>query len=478
MAKKNAPPPPRDLPAPRVNQWLTPVRSFLQIESASGIVLLICTVVALVLANSALSGWFASIWKTKVELAVADFKLTGDLGHLVINDGLMAIFFFVIGLEIKREIVAGELREVRKAMLPVFAAVGGMIMPACIFTILQYGQTGQRGWAVPMATDIAFVVGVLALFGKKVPFGLKILLLSLAIVDDLGAVLVIAFVFTESLKWGWIAAAAAGFCVTYGMNRAGVRSVSVYVIVGAFIWLAVYKSGVHSTMAGVLLGLLTPSSAWVGDKTFLAVVDELWERLRGYDPKDEQRYADLKHLQFAAREAISPLHRLETALHPWVGFVIMPVFALANAGVQLEASAISNSVAHSVAAGLALGKPIGIFFACWLAVKLGLASLPRGVTWPMILAGGCLGGIGFTMALFINGLAFPVASFPEYEAAGKIGTLLGSLISVFIGSILLLWILRKPAPQHQHDGNGENGNGENELVEKELVANEPAKSQN
>ncbi len=305
-----------ELPTRPVERWLTPVRRFLHIESASGVVLLACTFLALVLANSPLAGWFASIWKTKVELNLGDFRLAGDLGHLVINDGLMAIFFFVIGLEIKREIVAGELRELRKALLPVFAAIGGMVVPAGVYLALQGGQSGQRGWATPMATDIAFVVGFLALFGKRVPFSLKILLLTLAIVDDLGAVLVIAFVYTGALAWNWLAVAAAGMALTYGLNRAGVRSVGVYVLVGAVIWLAVYKSGVHPTVAGVLLGLLTPASAWVGNKTFLAVVGGVWERLRGYDPKDEERYADLDQLQFAAREAVSPLHRLETAPAP------------------------------------------------------------------------------------------------------------------------------------------------------------------
>ncbi len=430
------------LPSPPVERWLTPVRRFLHIESASGVVLLACTVLALVLANSPLAGWFAAIWKTKIELNVGGFQLAGDLGHLVINDGLMAIFFFVIGLEIKREIVAGELREVRKALLPVFAAIGGMVVPAGVYLALQWGQPGQRGWAIPMATDIAFVVGFLALFGKRVPFSLKILLLSVAIVDDLGAVLVIAFVYTGSLAWGWLAAAAVGIGLTYGLNRAGVRSVGVYVLVGAVIWVAVYKSGIHPTVAGVLLGLLTPASAWVGDKTFLAVVGGLWERLRGYDAKDEQRYADLDQLQFAAREAVSPLHRLETALHPWVGFLIMPVFALANAGVPLEASGVSDPVAVAIAAGLAVGKPVGILLFCWLAIRLGLTALPEGVSWPMLVGGACLAGIGFTMALFINGLAFPVADFPVKEAAGKIGTLLGSLVSAVLGAGILLWALR------------------------------------
>lgn len=434
------------LPSRPVERWLTPVRRFLHVESASGVVLLACTVLALILANSPLAGWFAAIWKTKVELTLGDFRLAGDLGHLVINDGLMAIFFFVVGLEIKREIVAGELREVRKALLPVFAAAGGMVAPAAVYLALQWGQPGQRGWAVPMATDIAFVVGFLALFGPRVPFGLKILLLSLAIVDDLGAVMVIAFVFTGSLAWAWLGVAAAGLVLVYLLNRVGVRQVGVYVLVGAVVWVAVYKSGVHPTVAGVLLGLLTPATAWVGDKAFLAVVGELWDRLRGHDPTHERRLADLDELQFTAREAVSPLHRLESALHPWVAFGIMPVFALANAGVALEVSAVGDPVAVAVAAGLAVGKPVGIVLFCWLAVRLGVTQLPDGVTWPLLVGGACLAGIGFTMALFINGLAFPAAVFPAKEAAGKLGTLLGSAVSAALGGgIILLAVRRRPA---------------------------------
>ncbi len=426
-----------------VERWLSPVRRFLHIESASGIVLLTCTVLALVLANSSLADEYAAIWKTSVEFSIGSFQLTGDLGHLVINDGLMTIFFFVVGLEIKREIVTGELRELRKALLPIFAAAGGMVAPALIYYAIQAGEPGQRGWAIPMATDIAFVVGVLALFGPRVPFGLKILLLSLAIVDDLGAVLVIAFFFTDALAWEWIGAAAGGLALIFLLNRIGVRRITVYVMVGVIIWVCLDKSGIHATVAGVLLGLLTPAGSLVGDKKFFAVVGELWERLRRSEPGNGQRRADLDQLKFAAREAVSPLTRLETALHPWVAFVIMPLFALANAGVPLEMSGIDNPVAGSVAMGLALGKPLGIVLFSWLAVQLGLTRLPAGVGWPLMIGGACLAGIGFTMALFINGLAFPPAKYPEMESAGKLGTLMGSLISAIVGAGILLIVIHR-----------------------------------
>jgi NhaA family Na+:H+ antiporter len=431
----------------RVERWLAPLKRFLHIESASGIVLLVCTGLALILANSPLDASFAALWKMKVQLTIGSFTLSDTLGHLVINDGLMVIFFFVVGLEIKRELVAGELRDPRNALLPVFGAVGGMIIPALVYLALQWGKPGQGGWAIPMATDIAFVVGILALFGPRMPSELKLLLLSLAIVDDLGAVLIIGFVFTEQLAWVWLGAAAGGLVLTYVLNQIGVRRVGIYVVVGFGVWLAFLRSGVHPTIAGVLLGLLTPARPWVGDKkTFTTVVADLWERLRGGASQGDARYVDLERLEFTAREAISPLHRLETALHPWVAFIIMPIFALANAGVVLEGSGLGNPVALAVAAGLVLGKPVGILLFCWIAVRLGLTRLPNRVGWPLLIGGASLAGIGFTMALFINGLVFPPTGFAAEEAAGKIGTLLGSLISAGLGATILLLSLRLPAP--------------------------------
>jgi NhaA family Na+:H+ antiporter len=434
-------PNPLPVPRPPVERWLTPVRQFLHIESASGVVLLACTVLALVLANSPAAAAFAAFWHTHVEFAVGGFHLGGELGHLVINDGLMVIFFFVVGLEIKREVVFGELREPRKALLPIVAAVGGMVAPACVYLALQWGQPGQRGWAVPMATDIAFVVGVLALFGRRVPLGLKVVMLSLAIVDDLGAVLVIAFVFTGSLAWGWLGAAAAGLALIYGLNRIGVRSVGVYTLAGIAVWLAVYKSGVHPTVAGVLLGFLTPTRPWVAPDALMGALHAARERLDDHTSHSPRWHGDLDELRFVAREAASPLHRLEAALHPWVAFAIMPVFALANAGVPLDPAALGDPVAVAVALGLVIGKPLGILLACAVAVRLGLTKLPDGVNWPLFAGGACLGGIGFTMALFVNGLAFPGAEHAAAEAAGKVGTLLGSLVSSVLGAAVLIAVL-------------------------------------
>ncbi|MEX1127640.1 MAG: Na+/H+ antiporter NhaA [Vicinamibacterales bacterium] len=430
------------LPVARVDRWLAPVTRFLHIEATSGVVLLACTAAALMVANSPMAAWIANVWKTPVSLSIGAFTLTGDVGHLIVNDGLMTIFFFVVGLEVKREMVHGELRDPKKALLPLFAALGGAMMPAAIYLALQWGEPGQRGWAVPMATDIAFVVGFLALFGKRVPFGLKILLLSLAIVDDLVAVLIIAFVFTETLVWAWLGWAAGAFGLVYAFHRIGVRSIGVYVLIGVFIWLAFLQSGVHPTVAGVLLGLLTPAHAWVGQKTLADVLMAAWQRTSG-DGSDSGARADVWRAQFAAREAVSPLQRLEDGLHPWVAFVIMPLFALANAGVILSPSSLGEPVAVAVAAALALGKPVGILLLCVLAVRLRVTSLPDGVTWGMLTGGACLAGIGFTMALFLNALAFPVADFPAYEAAGKIGTLAGSIVSAVLGSVVLSVAVRR-----------------------------------
>lgn len=432
------------LPVPPIRRITRPLTRFLQIESASGVVLLVCTVVALVLANSPFAGAYAKFWHSPVFLEVGTFRLGGELGHFVVNDVLMTIFFFVVGLEIKREIVAGELRDARKAALPIAAALGGMLVPAAIYMGLQAKQFGAppfRGWGVPMATDIAFVVGIMALFGKRLPFGLKIMLLSLAIADDIGAVVVIAVFYSGGLNWLALALAACGFGLVYLLNRLGVRPITVYVLVGAGVWLAVYKSGVHPTIAGVLLGLLTPPSAWVGREALRLSVVDLAARIE--DVHTDPDAGELQTVAFAARESVSPLERLETGLHPWVGFVIMPLFALANAGVEIELSAITESVSVATALALFLGKPVGVVLFSFLAVRFGIAKLPQGVTWPMLLGGGFLAGIGFTMSLFVAGLAFPIDLHPRLLTDAKIGIILGSLCSAVAGVAILVLALRR-----------------------------------
>jgi NhaA family Na+:H+ antiporter len=431
------------MPRAPVERLLRPLARFLQIESASGAVLLACTVAALVLANSPWADAFAGFWHIHARLGIGTWELDKSLLHWI-NDGLMTIFFFVVGLEIKRELVAGELRDPKKAALPVMAALGGMVAPAAIYLALRGGQPGHAGWGIPMATDIAFVVGFLALLGPRAPLGLKILLLSLAIADDIGAVLVIAIFYSGNISLAALGLAALGFALTYALNRIGVRRVPVYVVVGAGIWLCFLKSGIHPTVAGVLLGLLTPGSAWLGNGALLDVAADLLHRLSGGEEGQIQhgRTQMLGQLGTVSREAVSPLERLETTLHPWVAFGIMPLFALANAGVAVQGAAFSHPVALAVAAGLVLGKPLGIVLFSWLAVRVGLARLPSGVDWKVMLGGGCLAGIGFTMSLFIAGLA--LGREPDLLAAGKIGTLIGSAVSAAIGLLLLLVFLRKP----------------------------------
>jgi NhaA family Na+:H+ antiporter len=426
------------LPRPPIERLTRPLARFLRVESAGGVVLLAATAAALALANSPLAGRYHAFWHTHVALELGPFKLAGELGHLVVNDVLMTVFFFVVGLEIKRELVAGELRDPRKAALPVVAALGGMVVPAGIYMALRWGQPDFRGWGIPMATDIAFVVGAMALLGKRVPFGLKIMLLSLAIADDIGAVVVIAAFYSTNLD-GWVLGlVAAGLGLVAVLKNLGVRSVPVYAAAGAGVWLACLKSGVHPTVAGVALGLMTPSGTWVRRASLRLALADLLAELRD-DGEDDVGARDLQLLAFAARESVAPLDRLEHALHPWVSFAVMPLFALANAGVEVRPAAVADPIAFAVALGLFLGKPTGVVLFSWLAVRLGIARLPSGVNWVVLLGGGFLAGIGFTMSLFVAGLALG----GEHLSAGKIGTLTGSVCSAIVGAAILVVALRK-----------------------------------
>jgi NhaA family Na+:H+ antiporter len=409
-----------------VERWVRTVARFFQVEAAGGLVLLACVLAALVLANSPWAADFTRLWQTPFRVGVPGFELDKPL-LLWINDGLMTIFFFVVGLEIKRELVVGELRDPRKVMLPVVAALGGMVVPAAVYLLLQAGREGAHGWAIPMATDIAFVVGFLALFGPRVPAGLKVLLLSLAIVDDLGAVLVIAVVYTADLYLPALGLAALGVGAVLALRWLRIRSAAVYAAVGAGIWLGFLKSGVHPTVAGVLLGLLTPARPLLGGRILLDVMADLSKR----SGADAAAGAPDHH------DALSPVERLEEALHPWVAFVIVPLFALANAGVAVAVAGLGSPVALTVVAGLTLGKPAGIVLASWAAVRAGVARLPEQVNWRVMLGAGCLGGIGFTMSLFIAGLALQERLLEQ----AKVGTFAGSAASAALGSLLLLWWL-------------------------------------
>lgn len=426
------------LPERPIQRLQRPLLAFTHIESASGVVLLVCTAIALIAANSPYASAYAAFWNQEISLAVEGFELSYPLWYWV-NDGLMPIFFFVIGLEIKRELVIGELSDRKKVVLPVAAAVGGVVVPVGIYLAFQQGQPGERGWAVPMATDIAFVVGCLALLGSRVPRGLIVLMLSLAIVDDLAAVVVIALFYTASVKTVWLTAGAVGLVAVAVMNRLGVRSVGLYVAVGIWVWLCTLKSGVHPTIAGVVLGLMTPAVPWLGGKKFIGFLRHADETLHKEEITVSQAQLMVADLAFASREAVAPLSRIERALHPWTAFAIMPTFALANAGVPIEIESIAAPVGIAVAAGLFPGKAIGIFGAAWLAVKLGWAARPAGVTWPTLAGAAFLGGIGFTMALFIASLGLDGNAL----VAAKIGVIIGSFLSAVVGMLILTAATRK-----------------------------------
>ena len=431
------------LPKEPIDTVIGPLKEFLHIEAASGVMLLSATVIALFLANSGFSDKFLGFWKTPMAFGIGSFRMDYSLQHWI-NDGMMAIFFFVVGLEIKREMVMGELRDFRQAIIPLAAALGGMIIPAGIYLMFQAGEPAARGWAIPMATDIAFVVGCLAVLGSRVPNSLRIMLLTLAIADDIGAILVIAIAYTDSLSMLALGFGALGIAVIYFLLRVGCRNIAVYLMLMFLVWLAFHESGVHATIAGVILGLMMPAKAWISQDRLSLIVQKTNSFLRGQGwNSNAQRYTMLREMEIATRKSLSPLERFETELHPWVGFVIMPVFALANAGVAFEASDFTSPVAVAVLCGLCFGKPIGVMLFSWIAVKMGLGRLPEGVTWPVLLGGSFLTGIGFTMALFISSLALE----GEILDAAKVGVLGASLLCAIVGVVLLVVLLPKKVSQ-------------------------------
>jgi NhaA family Na+:H+ antiporter len=435
-------------PGTLADRLARPVRRFLAIQAASSLLLLAATLAALAVANSPARESWEHFWHQRVAIELGSFELALSLAHWV-NDGLMAVFFFVVGLEIKREMTIGELASRRRAMLPVFGALGGMVAPALIYVALQPGGEANAGWGIPMATDIAFAVAALAILGPRVPPGLKIFLLALAIVDDLGAVTVIAVFYTDEVRLSALFAALFGLGLVYAIRLAGVRAYGVYFLAGAGVWLATLGSGVHATVAGVLLGLLTPVHALGERETLMTRLRESAEEAFARIGSGGQgAHADpvLQRVRDLSLEAQSPLEYLTHKLHPWVAFVVMPVFALANAGVPLDATTLGDPaglrVALAVALGLLLGKPIGIALFALVAVRLGLAALPSGVGAAALFGAGLLGGIGFTMALFITALAFGEGPF---ASAAKVGVLTAS-VAACVAGILVLWRVLPRAP--------------------------------
>jgi NhaA family Na+:H+ antiporter len=424
---------PTQLPKEHIDWLVQPITRFIKIEAAAGVVLLLSTLLALSLANSPLRESFNGLWHVSLGINIGTFVFERSL-HGWINDAVMTLFFFLIALELKRELVLGELRNPRLAMLSISAAVGGMLVPALVYLFFQYGESGQHGWGTVMATDTAFVMGCLALLGTRIPKSLRIFMLSLAVVDDIGAIIVVAVGYGSDINWLAIGFALLGFIVVKVMAFIGIRSMVLFFIVGIMIWLAVDTSGIHPTVTGVILGLMTPTTKWISDDRLHTIMDcvvayppgEHWSG----DTLDRKA---LKTAEAAAREALSPVERLEMMLHPWVGFVVMPLFALANAGISFTGINMSSPIAMAVFLGFVIGKPLGVFLFSWVAVQLRFAVLPSNLSWRMILGGGMLAGVGFTMALFIANLAYS----PEQINAVKLGILSASVFSALLGYLVI-----------------------------------------
>jgi Na+:H+ antiporter, NhaA family len=424
-----------------------PLERFLRIEAASGILLLIAAAVALVWANSPWVESYFALWHIPLGLRFGEFTFERSLEWFV-NDVLMVIFFFVVGMEIRREIHHGELSEWRRAALPAFAAVGGMLAPATLYLAVAGDPSTRSGWGVPMATDIAFAVGILALLGKRVPAALRVLLLALAVIDDLGAIIVIALFYSSGVALHGLILAALGFTGVVAMQRFGVRNRLAYLAPAGVAWAGIYAAGIHPTIAGVIVGLMTPVRTWLGPEGFVEGVRKELEHLDRNGPLElstHQLAGSLRHVDEVRREALSPAESLIEALHPWVAYGIMPIFALANAGVAIEGGSLDHSSSAVVAAvivGLVIGKPVGVLLTAWLTLRLGIGGLPSGITYKHLLVLGVVAGVGFTMALFIANLAFTDS---QMLGAAKLGVLAASAAAGILGLALGRWLLEPAA---------------------------------
>jgi len=414
-----------------------PFIRFSHVEAGGGIVLVAATIVALVWANSPWKASYEALWSTSIRFELGSYVFAEDLGHLV-NDLLMAVFFFVVGMEIKRELVTGELRDRRAVALPAMAALGGMIVPAAIYLAFNAGGDGGQGWGIPMATDIAFALGVVALLGSRIPSAVKVLLLTLAIVDDIGAIVVIAVFYAERVEFRFMIAAVVIAGVVAVMHRAKIVYPPLIAVAGLALWLGVYESGIHATIAGVIMGLLTPAQPVQSELEAEELVDVL-------ERDDDIRADEVRATATLIRGSVSACDRLIDSLHPWTSYLIVPVFALANAGIILSADAITSpsAVLGGVAVALVFGKFIGVTLFCWIAVRLGFGRLPDGVRWGHVMGVGAVAGIGFTVSLFITGLAFDDVAIQD---DAKIGILVASLIAALAGAAILAVVARSSAP--------------------------------
>lgn len=423
------------IPRPQVltEKALSALERFSHIEAVSGIVLLIAAVIALIWANSPAADSYEHFWNTQVTVGLGDFSVSRSL-HFLVNDGLMTIFFLVVGAEIRQEIKDGALASLKLATLPLGAALGGVMMPAIIYTLFNHGTVAGSGWAVPTATDIAFAVGVLALLGKSIPGGVRILLLALAIIDDIVAILIIAVCYTASLDYLGLVIAATGLLLVLIFQRMGIGKAWTFILPGAIVWFGLLKTGVHPTLAGVILGLMTPVTSRPARERPLDTIGRTFHELMERFSQADDVSKPLKQLRHAQRDMLPPVKRVQAALHPWVAYGIMPLFALANAGVDLHGvnldDALSQHVVMGVMLALILGKPLGVMLASVTLVKLNICQLPDGVTWTGVSLVGLLAGIGFTMSIFIANLAF---TDPALLAAAKLSVLVASTVAAVIG---------------------------------------------
>jgi len=434
------------IPKSPFEKIIAPVSRFIHLEYTGGIVLFLSVLVAIIWANSPFHESYHHLWDIKFSIGFDEYVLNKPL-HIWINDGLMALFFFVIGLELKREFMEGELSTLKKASLPMMAALGGMLVPAAIFFCINKGLASEHGWGIPMATDIAFALALLSMAGKHIPASVKVFLSALAVADDLGAVLVIAFFYTSNLNFVPLGIAAVFLLVLIAGNKSGIRSSAFYLIIGIAVWIGFLLSGVHATIAGVLVAFTIPAVTKINEDNFSINLRKLSFDFEKEIPNDgslttPEQHRTIEQVKSLALAAETPLQKIEYALHPWVAFVIMPLFALANAGIVIGAdffSALINPVSIGVISGLIIGKFAGVLLFTWLMVKTGLAQLPDQANFKHITGVALLAGVGFTMSLFISNLAF---ENPEFIAQAKYGILIASLIAGVLG-ITMLKYLRK-----------------------------------